>query len=65
MNERIQELAREAGAQGLATRDFIDVERFARLIVGECADLCSATAAGRDAEAIEAAILEHFGVDKD
>jgi len=29
--------------------------------VQECADLCSITASGRDAEAIEEAILKHFG----
>ena len=39
-------------------------EKFALLIVRECAGLCSATAAGRDAEAIEEAILKHFGVEE-
>ena len=37
---------------------------FAELIVAECAGLCSATAAGQDAEAIKEAILKHFGVDE-
>ena len=36
MNERIKELAIEAGAQGIVNRDFIDVKKFAELIVGEC-----------------------------
>ena len=38
MNERIKELAIEAGAQGIVNRDFIDVEKFAELIVRECLD---------------------------
>jgi hypothetical protein len=37
MNERIRELAKQAGAQGIVNRDFIDVEKFAELIVQECA----------------------------
>ena len=37
MNERIRELALQAGAQGIVNRDFIDVEKFAQLIVRECA----------------------------
>jgi hypothetical protein len=36
MNERIKELAIQAGAQGIVNRDFIDVEKFAELIVLEC-----------------------------
>jgi hypothetical protein len=36
MNQRIKELAKEAGAQGIVNRDFIDVEKFAELIVLEC-----------------------------
>ena len=38
MNERIRELALQAGAQGIVNRDFIDVEKFAELIVRECMD---------------------------
>jgi hypothetical protein len=67
MNQRIRELAEQAGLnapygsdhEGL--RDF-DYRKFAELIIQECADLCSKTASGRDAEAIEEAILKHFGV---
>jgi hypothetical protein len=66
-NERIKELAIQSGLnapygsdhEGL--RDF-DYRKFAELIVQECADLCSITASGRDAEAIEEAILKHFGI---
>jgi len=32
MNERIKELALQAGAQGIVNRDFIDVEKFAELL---------------------------------
>jgi hypothetical protein len=39
MNERIRELALQAGAQGIVNRDFIDVEKFAELIVRECLDI--------------------------
>jgi hypothetical protein len=38
------------------------LEKFAELIVRECAGLCSIAAPGRDAEDIEEAILKHFGV---
>ena len=37
MNERIKELALQAGAQGIVNRDFIDVEKFAQLIMREYA----------------------------
>jgi hypothetical protein len=37
------------------------LEKFAELIVRECAGLCSIAAPGRDAEDIEEAILKHFG----
>lgn len=39
MNERIRELALQAAAQGIVNRDFIDVEKFAELIVQECAEV--------------------------
>ena len=35
MNERIRELALQAGAQGIVNRDFINIEKFAELIVRE------------------------------
>jgi hypothetical protein len=68
MNDRIRELAEQAGLnapygsdhEGL--RDF-DYKKFAELIVRDCAGLCSITASGQDAEAIEEAILKHFGVE--
>jgi hypothetical protein len=39
MNGRIRLLAIEAGAQGIVNRDFIDIEKFAELIIRECATL--------------------------
>jgi hypothetical protein len=62
MNERIKELAERCWDTRLDGRHF-DIEQFAELIVQECADLCSITASGRDAEDIEEAILKHFGVE--
>ena len=69
MNERIRELAREAGAyfggEGVDYSNF-DPNKFAELIVRECAKVCRdqpnvyALKADRDNCAI--AIEEHFGV---
>lgn len=66
----ILELAREVGAAQPANlygrtdyivMTFYELERFAALVVAaekaRCAALCSEVAAGRDAEAIEEAIL--------
>ena len=65
MNERIRELARESGLIQYDTDSkMLDVERFAELIVRDCAGLCSIAAPGRDAEAIEEAIMKHFGFDQ-
>jgi hypothetical protein len=36
MNERIKELAKQVGAQGIVNIDFINIEKFAELIVREC-----------------------------
>jgi hypothetical protein len=68
MNERIKELAVQAGAEtwsrapmravtGLAFTDE-NLEKFAELIVRECAEV----AADRDALDIYEEIREHFGV---
>ena len=80
MNERILELRTQAAAwvaknhqpqdpnaysqKEIDQRYLMYEEKFAELIVRKCAGLCSATAAGRDAEAIEEAILKHFGVEE-
>lgn len=66
MNERIQELAKQAGAGEWGDSivpAMMDVEKFAELIVRECAGV------GYDASYFECAlnvsnkILEHFGVE--
>lgn len=75
MNERIRELAIQAGAQGIVNRDFIDVEKFAELIVLECYEHCKggmmdkklAELAGLNYNdgVMDCAIglLQHFGVE--
>jgi len=64
MNERIRELAEQAE---FSEKDLHiqgdNFQMFAELIVRDCAGLCSITASGQDAEAIEEAILKHFGVE--
>jgi len=76
MNERIRELAEQAGAgrragiSGLVFRNN-ELEKFAELIVKECAQLARDTnledVEGGDNEVLRAAklqILEHFGVEE-
>ena len=75
MNERIRELAHEAGLptynpEGVPTK----LEKFAELIVRECAEVCVSIAAVRagynDADGRDTAyscgdmIKEHFGVEE-
>ncbi len=70
MNDIIQNLAIQAAGKGFNTFSTSDldtqekIERFAELIIRECVSLCSKTASGRDAEAIEEAMLNHFGVEE-
>jgi hypothetical protein len=65
MNERIRELAIEAGAVvygcGYGTLDF-DVEKFAELIVRECADFVAAGEFGDPGTA--KMLMEDFGVEE-
>jgi len=62
MNQRIRELALEAGAQGIVNRDFIDIEKFAELIVRECADI--ATINQHEWHSAGSYVLKHFGVEQ-
>jgi len=62
MNERIRALALEAGAQGIVNRDFIDIEKFAELIVRECADI--ATINQHQWHSAGSYVLKHFGFEK-
>lgn len=65
MNERIKELALQAGAQGIVNRDFIDIEKFAELIVRECVDRIRHCMAEESAREYCARIVElHFGVEE-
>ena len=72
MNERIKELALQSGAIPLVGHDGLiisnlNVEKFAELIVKECADVCiSATKEGQPLHLVSLGytqrIKEHFGV---
>jgi hypothetical protein len=62
MNERIRALALEAGAQGIVNRDFIDIEKFAELIVRECADI--ATINQHEWHSAGSYVLKHFGFEQ-
>ena len=62
MNERIRALALEAGAQGIVNRDFIDIKKFAELIVRECADI--ATINQHEWHSAGSYVLKHFGFEK-
>lgn len=65
MNERIRELALQAGHKPLGTfaDELMDIynKKFAELIVGECAELCRARKLTPSAF-IADELLEHFGV---
>jgi hypothetical protein len=78
MNERIKELFKEAGGhtsvrnlasnpvQVVETHELWDdhIDRFAELIVRECADLCESFGESGDGYTCSAEILEHFGVEE-
>ena len=55
MNQRIRELAKQAGAQAISKFDFVDLEKFAELIVRECIDI-----AYREGDKVDYLAL-HFG----
>ena len=66
MNERIQELAKQAGYNGHYATEEFDVDEFARLLVLECADLFEVEwgeekLTGNDVGSI---VKKHFGVEK-
>ena len=68
MNERIRELAEQAGAKfpfgGFVNYDQFDCEKFAELIIQECADLCESFGESGDGYTCSAEILEHFKVEE-
>jgi hypothetical protein len=63
MNERIRLLALQAGAQGIVNRDFIDVEKFAQLLVREFAQLVEDNMDPQNAWITPGSVKQHFGVD--
>jgi hypothetical protein len=77
MNERIKELAKQAGfeekdghisIQGVYMFNTYRMEKFAELIVKECADIAKHHVMNistyADAEFVEKQIEEHFGVEE-
>jgi hypothetical protein len=69
MNERIRELAEQATKRYPATESSgefstFDREKFAELIVQECADVCERFGESGDGYTCSAEILEHFGVEE-
>ncbi len=71
MNERIRELAQQAGYEkdmfGIGHWDMPECKKFAELIVRECAGICFSEAEGHNmafGEHCGIIIKEHFGVDE-
>ena len=59
MNERIRELAEEAELRATLLFNKENLEKFAELIVRECADTAFLEANSRK---VQRAVLQHFGV---
>jgi hypothetical protein len=63
MNERIQQLAREAGHFEFNKWDYFDIEKFAELIVQECQTVVEwAINVDSTIDRVPVLIKEHFGV---
>jgi hypothetical protein len=64
MNERIQQLAREAGHFEFNKWDYFDIEKFAELIVRECARVASNQVMDVEGNdwGVRYAVEKHFGV---
>ena len=71
MNKRIKTLIDKASitstgyfdGRGNITQTFFDKEKFANLLIQECADLCERFGESGDGYTCSAEILEHFGVE--
>ena len=66
MNERIRELAQQAGLYGDNGRyeyDWFDPEKFAKLIMAECSTACTDFDCGRT-KSPEELIAVHFGIEE-
>jgi len=69
MNERIRQLAEQAGSthkQNLGVYQFYtdELEKFAELIVNECADIADDNYIHRGSRTCGLAIRQHFGVEE-
>jgi hypothetical protein len=68
MNERIKELAEQAGYTkdmfGVGHWDMPECKKFAELIVKECAEIANAGIDPAESHLIGNDILEHFGVEE-
>jgi hypothetical protein len=63
MNERMNELARQSGIGFLSSVPPDMLDKFAELIVQECADVCQSFGESGDGYTCSYEILEHFGVE--
>ena len=64
MNERIKELAEQAGFPEWSQKTIgFELEKFAELIVRECAEVCSESGTRYDGLWYADQIKEHFGVE--
>ena len=68
MNERIKELSEQChwetyGVNGELLESGFDEEKFAELIIQECADVCQGFGESGDGYTCSYEILEHFGVE--
>lgn len=64
MNERLQQLAREAGHFEFNKWDYFDIEKFAELIVGECVEVCNSCSQWAGPDGISKEIKKHFGIEQ-
>lgn len=67
MNERLKELWDKSKTSGVHPKfgeyDMYSAEKFAELIIQECADVCERFGESGDGYTCSAEILEHFGVE--
>lgn len=63
MNERIQELMEQAAATTSSTAYYIDIEKFAKLVMADCAYLARQcyTVSAAQADTVAQHIEENFG----
>jgi hypothetical protein len=67
MNSKIQQLARQAGAEDYPTRGVTclygdhEIEKFAQLIIAECISACATSTLGKTQSA-ESLIQKHLGI---